>query len=282
MSKLVSLALVALAAISAVSGSPLKVSPAISLLFPIYPQTFHSPIILTSRRELVWYLLPPSRPCPNPPPPHRLQAMMMIVMAITRMMTTATTMLIASMRSCIPPFPVVLPFRVPSQLPLRFQLPLPSQLPLPTLPSLPRPPMSALHPNLTPADSKYTFCGMFSAFPHPNFSLTWYTQDGNAGACGVKHSDSDLIAALDSRTYSQSYCGKKIRVSWGGKSVDVTVADECPGCYNAASVDLSTAAFQSLASLDVGVLTGGKCSKRPSRFCLLKVVLYHLATWTLL
>lgn len=102
-----------------------------------------------------------------------------------------------------------------------------------------------------------------SAFPHPNFSVTWYTQNGVAGACGAKHSDSDFIAALDSRTYGDlsaksQYCGKKIRVSWQGKTVDVTVADACPGCYNSASVDLSTGAFQALASLDVGELTGGK------------------------
>ena len=109
-------------------------------------------------------------------------------------------------------------------------------------------------------------CVVSSSFTHPDFSVTWYTQDGNYGACGEKHSDNDLIAALDYRAYGDlgaksKYCGQKIRVSWQGKSVDVTVEDACPSCFNSASVDLSQAAFKALASLDVGELTGGKSSR---------------------
>ena len=112
-------------------------------------------------------------------------------------------------------------------------------------------------------DSKYTPHVMCSSFPHPHFSVTWYTQNGNYGACGNKHSDDDFIAALDYRTYGNlsaksKYCGQKIRVSWQGKSVDVTVEDACPTCVNSASVDLSTAAFKALAPLEVGELDGGK------------------------
>lgn len=94
---------------------------------------------------------------------------------------------------------------------------------------------------------------------HTGGHVTWFTQDGNAGACGTVHSDSDFIVALDSDTYGDTsaqspYCGKMIRISWQGKSVDALVADACPTCYNAASVDLSQAAFEALASLDVGEL----------------------------
>lgn len=106
-------------------------------------------------------------------------------------------------------------------------------------------------------------CMLRPTFSHPAFSLTWFTQNGVAGACGQVHSDSDFIAALDSRTYGNtgsqsSYCGKTIRITWGGKSVDVVVADACPTCSNPSSVDLSEAAFQALAPLDTGLLTGGK------------------------
>jgi len=102
-----------------------------------------------------------------------------------------------------------------------------------------------------------------STLSHPALSVTWFTQNGVAGACGTVHSDSDFVAALDSRTYGNtgsqsSYCGKTIRLSWQGKSVDVVVADACPTCSNPSSVDLSVAAFQALAPLDTGLLTGGK------------------------
>jgi hypothetical protein len=96
---------------------------------------------------------------------------------------------------------------------------------------------------------------------HTGGHVTWYRQNGNYGACGNKRSDDDFIAALDYRAYGNlgaksKYCGQKIRVSWQGKSVDVVVEDACPSCANSASVDLSVAAFKALAPLDVGQLTG--------------------------
>lgn len=104
---------------------------------------------------------------------------------------------------------------------------------------------------------------LYLSFSHPSLSLTWFDQGGVAGACGQVHLDSDLVAALDARTYGDTgaqstYCGKTIRVTWQDQSVDVIVADACPTCDNASSVDLSLAAFQALAPLDEGKLTGGK------------------------
>ncbi|KAF9792218.1 hypothetical protein BJ322DRAFT_1102732 [Thelephora terrestris] len=95
---------------------------------------------------------------------------------------------------------------------------------------------------------------------HTGGDLTWFTQNGVAGACGSVHSDNDFIAALDTSVYGDtsvqsSYCGKTIRISWQGNSVDVVVADACPTCDNASSVDLSEAAFQALAPLSTGLLT---------------------------
>jgi len=94
---------------------------------------------------------------------------------------------------------------------------------------------------------------------HTGGHATWFSQNGVAGACGTVHSDDDFIAALDYRSYGDlsaqsKYCGQKIRVSWQGKSVDVVVADACPTCDNASSVDLSKGAFQALADLSVGEL----------------------------
>jgi len=90
---------------------------------------------------------------------------------------------------------------------------------------------------------------------------TWFTQDGNAGACGIKHSDNDMIAAIDERRYGNpgkksSLCGRKVAITniLNGKSVTVTIQDDCPGCKNLDSIDLSTGAFQKIATLAEGMV----------------------------
>ena len=52
-------------------------------------------------------------------------------------------------------------------------------------------------------------------------------------------------------------CGRKMKVTYGGKSVVVKVADTCPAneC-TVGSVDMSPAAFKKLAPLSVGRLHG--------------------------
>ncbi len=42
---------------------------------------------------------------------------------------------------------------------------------------------------------------------------------------------------------NNSLCGKKLRASYNGKSVDVTVVDRCTGCASG-SLDLSPTAFR--------------------------------------
>lgn len=84
--------------------------------------------------------------------------------------------------------------------------------------------------------------------------LTWFTQNGVAGNCGTVHQDSDIIAAMNTAEFSMDICGKKVKITTpAGKSLTVTVADSCPGC-NPNSIDLSTGAFQALASLDDGII----------------------------
>lgn len=84
---------------------------------------------------------------------------------------------------------------------------------------------------------------------------TFFYQNNVAGACGAVNSDSAYIVALDSAIYDNgAYCGKSLTIWGNGKSVTATVADECPTCASAYSIDLSVAAFTALASEDVGVV----------------------------
>ncbi|KXN85759.1 Papain inhibitor [Leucoagaricus sp. SymC.cos] len=72
------------------------------------------------------------------------------------------------------------------------------------------------------------------------------------GACGLQNGNQDLIVALNPADYAGgANCGRSIVVNYQGKSVITKVVDLCPGC-GAGGVDLSPAAFQQLASLDLG------------------------------
>jgi expansin (peptidoglycan-binding protein) len=84
---------------------------------------------------------------------------------------------------------------------------------------------------------------------------TFFLQNGVAGACGQVHQDSDFIAAMDQQRYGNSggqseLCGKQVLIfnTDNGQSVTVTVADDCPTCDNANSIDLSEGAFKMLAT----------------------------------
>lgn len=74
------------------------------------------------------------------------------------------------------------------------------------------------------------------------------------GACGETNTDSDFIVALGHAEFdSGSFCGRRLTATFQGKSVTVTVVDRCAGCGQF-DLDLSPAAFEQLADLDVGVL----------------------------
>ncbi|CED85033.1 RlpA-like double-psi beta-barrel domain [Phaffia rhodozyma] len=84
---------------------------------------------------------------------------------------------------------------------------------------------------------------------------TYFTQGGNAGACGTVHSDSDYIVAVPyaiwgtSDSEASSTCGKTINIvrTSDGASVSAVVADLCPSCTSTYSIDLSVGAFTAIA-----------------------------------
>lgn len=86
---------------------------------------------------------------------------------------------------------------------------------------------------------------------------TYYTP--GLGACGKTSGDSDKIAALnkdqfydgDSKSNGNGNCGRKAKVTRGGKSVTVTIVDSCPGCKKG-DLDLSPSAFKELADESEG------------------------------
>ncbi|KAI0745528.1 RlpA-like double-psi beta-barrel-protein domain-containing protein-containing protein [Earliella scabrosa] len=87
-------------------------------------------------------------------------------------------------------------------------------------------------------------------------TATYYLPSGAFGACGTQHQNFELVAALSPPEYAAgANCGRRIRVSYQGRSVDVTVVDLCPGCQSG-HIDLSQGAFQQLADLGLGVLNG--------------------------
>ncbi|KAK4675201.1 hypothetical protein QC764_500460 [Podospora pseudoanserina] len=85
------------------------------------------------------------------------------------------------------------------------------------------------------------------------------------GACAQLHQDSEFVVALshadfDPRTpggnpNNNPLCGRRLRASFEGKSVEVAVVDRCPAC-SAGSLDLSPAAFSQLADLGRGRIQG--------------------------
>jgi hypothetical protein len=84
---------------------------------------------------------------------------------------------------------------------------------------------------------------------------TWFMQNGVAGACGKVHKDSDFVVALETKTYANGInCGRTIQLCdvSNNKCVNGLVADECPTCTNAQSVDMSQGMFTELAALSVG------------------------------
>ncbi|KAL2152800.1 hypothetical protein VTH82DRAFT_3955 [Thermothelomyces myriococcoides] len=99
--------------------------------------------------------------------------------------------------------------------------------------------------------------------PRASGRFTWYNP--GLGACGNWNGDGDLVAALNAADFdpytpngnpnNNSLCGRRLRVSYNGKSVDVTVVDRCPTC-NAGDLDLSPAAFEALEPLSTGVIYG--------------------------
>ncbi|WVR09748.1 hypothetical protein IAU60_006824 [Kwoniella sp. DSM 27419] len=82
-----------------------------------------------------------------------------------------------------------------------------------------------------------------------------YYQTG-LGACGWYNSPGDFIVALNSAQYGGGYpskqCGRSITISYNGKTVGATIADECPSC-DFGGLDLSQGLFEQFADTGKGV-----------------------------
>ncbi|KAG0167789.1 hypothetical protein DFQ28_002890 [Apophysomyces sp. BC1034] len=90
---------------------------------------------------------------------------------------------------------------------------------------------------------------------------TWFIpskEGGSQGACGPSEADDAPIVAMNAPQYGSTsskskWCGKKIRITSGGKSVTATVNDACPGC-KFGDLDLTPVLFKKLADLNKGVI----------------------------
>ncbi|KAI1735575.1 RlpA-like double-psi beta-barrel-protein domain-containing protein-containing protein [Xylaria scruposa] len=89
--------------------------------------------------------------------------------------------------------------------------------------------------------------------------LTYYAP--GLGACGVNNSEQDAIVAISKELFDphtpngnpnkNTYCGRKIKISRGGKSAVVTVRDRCEGCKKN-DLDVPVKVFSKLANPNDG------------------------------
>ncbi|KAI6045762.1 plant expansin [Pisolithus marmoratus] len=136
--------------------------------------------------------------------------------------------------------------------------PTPTPTPAATTTSTPAPANVEAHPTTTTSSPAAAMTSSTSSSTSGSANTggvaTYFYQNGVAGACGQVNSDSAYICAMDQALYSSALCGKQVLITNldNGKSVTVTVADDCPTCSNANSIDLSVAAFEAIADLSTG------------------------------
>ncbi|KAJ3796325.1 barwin-like endoglucanase [Lentinula aff. detonsa] len=83
------------------------------------------------------------------------------------------------------------------------------------------------------------------------------------GACGIVNTDNDLIVAMNHIVFDaypgydgvncNSICNRPITISYQGKSVEVTVTDNCVAC-GVDEMQLSPVAFEQLADESEGLI----------------------------
>jgi expansin (peptidoglycan-binding protein) len=93
---------------------------------------------------------------------------------------------------------------------------------------------------------------------------TWYTATGTTGACLIPFSQiaNGYYAAMNEADYNNAAaCGTCVRVSYGGKTLDMEIVDECPyagneqWCYPGGHhLDMGPDAFSYFAPESQGVL----------------------------
>ncbi|KAJ7679215.1 Non-catalytic module family EXPN protein [Mycena polygramma] len=73
---------------------------------------------------------------------------------------------------------------------------------------------------------------------------TYYDPNGQIGAYGFPIQNSDLAVAIGPAHWDNgSHCGQTLTVTLNGVSIQVTVADLCPGCQGDNGIDLTPAAM---------------------------------------
>lgn len=83
----------------------------------------------------------------------------------------------------------------------------------------------------------------------------------SADNCGTTSTDNDFVCAISQQLYNtvansesiSEYCGHMINITYGSKTIQVKVVDSCASC-DSEHLDLSPAAFNSLANADLGVI----------------------------
>ncbi|KIJ30862.1 hypothetical protein M422DRAFT_267572 [Sphaerobolus stellatus SS14] len=89
----------------------------------------------------------------------------------------------------------------------------------------------------------------------PGGTATFYSPNGDVGACGTVQLDTNHVVALPTTQYANgAQCGRNITITdtSTGKTAVGTVADECLSC-SSGSIDLSVSFFELFAPTNVGV-----------------------------
>lgn len=136
----------------------------------------------------------------------------------------------------------------------------------PNTPSTPSHSGNAINGYAPPPFSTSRSPSIASLYTAPPFvgRATYYKT--GLGACGIINSEHDPIVAVSSDVFEQylphsgnsnhnSLCGKKVEISWKGKTIHAFAMDECPGCHHT-SLDLSPVLFNQLDNPNTGVLDG--------------------------
>ncbi|KAK7532422.1 uncharacterized protein J3D65DRAFT_105626 [Phyllosticta citribraziliensis] len=88
--------------------------------------------------------------------------------------------------------------------------------------------------------------------------LTYYSPDVGTSFCGPVYQNTEPVVALAAGQMSQDMCNKKIKISFGGKTVDGYIGDKCPGCPGTYGLDLSPSLFSALTPLTAGIMDGAE------------------------
>ncbi|KAF8179953.1 hypothetical protein K438DRAFT_1505683, partial [Mycena galopus ATCC 62051] len=79
---------------------------------------------------------------------------------------------------------------------------------------------------------------------------TYYYPNGGYGACGWTIQNGDMAVAMGEGNWDNgAHCGAAMTVGYsgpGGSTIQVTVADLCPGCQGANGIDLTQGAMAAM------------------------------------